>query len=186
MCTNFVFWFCCRLACSKGSTSYKCNSFWMAIFCLMITLLAKIDNLSFSCGHNVYVHVAKLNCLESYYLKWVVTFPLMQLMTKTLIIFLYSHGISLSINMVKIKWNYLSSLNHNFIVLCELLMPCQLFVQKCSNCQETTEISKCSGSPRTLCHWQYTLYIGIFCYWVLLHYNMSFKTVAGGFNGAFW
>ena len=30
------------------------------------------------------------------------------------------------------------------------------------------------------------IYIVIFCYWVLLHYNMSFKTVAGGFNGAFW
>ena len=28
--------------------------------------------------------------------------------------------------------------------------------------------------------------IGIFCYWVLLYYNMSFKTIAGGFNGAFW
>ena len=30
------------------------------------------------------------------------------------------------------------------------------------------------------------IYIGIFCYWVLLQYNMSFKTIAGGFNGAFW
>ena len=30
------------------------------------------------------------------------------------------------------------------------------------------------------------IYIGIFCYWVLLHYNMSFKTIAGGFSGAFW
>ena len=30
------------------------------------------------------------------------------------------------------------------------------------------------------------IYIGIFSYWVLLHYNMSFKTIAGGFNGAFW
>ena len=32
------------------------------------------------------------------------------------------------------------------------------------------------------------IYIGIFCYYVLkiLHYNMSFKTIAGGFNGAFW
>ena len=30
------------------------------------------------------------------------------------------------------------------------------------------------------------IYIGIFCYWVLLHYNLSFKTIAGGFNGAFW
>ena len=30
------------------------------------------------------------------------------------------------------------------------------------------------------------IYIGIFCYWVLLHYNMSFKTIAGGFNGDFW
>ena len=30
------------------------------------------------------------------------------------------------------------------------------------------------------------IYIGIFCYWVLLHCNMSFKTIANGFNGAFW
>ena len=30
------------------------------------------------------------------------------------------------------------------------------------------------------------IYIGIFCYWVLLHYNMSFKTIAGGFDGACW
>ena len=52
----------------------------------------------------------------------------------------------------KIEWNYFSSLNHNFIVMCKLLMPCQLFAQKCSNCQEITKISKCSGSPRTLCH----------------------------------
>ena len=29
------------------------------------------------------------------------------------------------------------------------------------------------------------IYIGIFCSWVLLHYNISFKTIAGGFNGAF-
>ena len=57
---------------------------------------------------------------------------------------------------VKIKWNYFSSLNHNVIVLCELLMPCQLFSQKYSNFQEITKISKCLGSPRTLCHWYYT------------------------------
>ena len=50
---------------------------------------------------------------------------------------------------VKIKWIYFSSLNHDFIVLSELLMPCQLFAQKCSNCQEITKISKCSvrGPP---------------------------------------
>ena len=30
------------------------------------------------------------------------------------------------------------------------------------------------------------IYIGIFRYWVLLHYNMSFKTIAGGFNGVCW
>ena len=30
------------------------------------------------------------------------------------------------------------------------------------------------------------IYIGMFCYWVLLHYNMSFKTIAGRFNGASW
>ena len=30
------------------------------------------------------------------------------------------------------------------------------------------------------------IYIGIFFYWVLLDYNMSFKTIAGGFDGAFW
>ena len=39
------------------------------------------------------------------------------------------------------------------------------------------------GVPRTLCHWYIGLYIGIFCYWVLLHYNMSIKTIAGGFDG---
>ena len=36
--------------------------------------------------------------------------------------------------------------------------------------------------PNTL---QLVKYIGIFCYWVLLHYNMPFKTIVGGFNGAF-
>ena len=30
------------------------------------------------------------------------------------------------------------------------------------------------------------IYIGIVCYWVLVHYNMSFKTIVGGFTGAFW
>ena len=29
------------------------------------------------------------------------------------------------------------------------------------------------------------IYIGILRYWILLHYNMSFKTIAGVFNGAF-
>ena len=27
------------------------------------------------------------------------------------------------------------------------------------------------------------IYIGMFGYWILLHYNMLFKTIAGGFNG---
>ena len=85
--------------------------------------------------------------------------------------------------MVKIKLNYFSSLNHTFIVLCELLMPCQLFAQKCSNCQEITKISKCSGSPPPppehsaigKIH-RDILLLGI----LLLQYNMSFKTIAGG------
>ena len=80
------------------------------------------------------------------------------------------------------QMNFFPPLNYNFIVMRELLMPCQLFAQKCSNCQKRTKISKCSGVPRTLCQ---MLLIGIFCYWVLLHYNISFKTIAGGFNGAF-
>ena len=85
---------------------------------------------------------------------------------------------------MKIKWNYFSLLNHSFIVLCELLMPYQLFAQKCSNCQEIKKNIKMLGvSPNTL---SLVSYIGIFCYWVLLHYNMSFKTIASGFNGAFW
>ena len=29
-------------------------------------------------------------------------------------------------------------------------MPCQMFAQKCENCQEIAKISKYSGSPRTL------------------------------------
>ena len=40
-----------------------------------------------------------------------------------------------------------SLLNYNCIVLCELLMPCQLFAQKCSNCQEITKISKNVRGP---------------------------------------
>ena len=88
----------------------------------------------------------------------------------------------------KPKWNYFSSLNHNVIVLCELSMLCHLFAQKCSNCsncQETTKNIKMFGvPPNTL---PLAIYIGIFCYWVLLHLQyMSFKTIAGGFNGAFW
>ena len=66
-------------------------------------------------------------------------------------------------------------------------MPCQLFAQKCSNCQEITKISTCSVPPPPP-HPEHSAFgndIGIFCYWVLLHYTMSFKTIAGGFNGAF-
>ena len=53
---------------------------------------------------------------------------------------------------MKIKWYYFSSLNHNFIVLCELLIPCQLFAQKrqkCSNCQEilVTKYQNVRGPP---------------------------------------
>ena len=51
-----------------------------------------------------------------------------------------SFGTCTCMYVVKIKWNYFSLLNHNFIVLCELLMPCQLFAQKCSNCQEITTL----------------------------------------------
>ena len=40
--------------------------------------------------------------------------------------------------------------NRSVIVLCKLLMHCQLFAQNCLNCQEIVEISKCLGS---LCHW---------------------------------
>ena len=40
------------------------------------------------------------------------------------------------------------------------------------------------GVPRNIL--PLVIYIGIFCYWVLVHYNMSFETIAGGFNGAFW
>ena len=77
-----------------------------------------------------------------------------------------------------------SSLNHNFIVLCELLMSCQLFAQKCSNLSRNNQNVKMFGvPPNTL---PLVIYKGIFCYLVLLHYNMSFKTIAGGFNGAFW
>ena len=61
-----------------------------------------------------------------------------------------------------------------------------MFAQKCSNCQEITKISKCSGPPPPLPPEHSAIgNIGIFCYWVLLHYNMSFKTIAGGFIGAF-
>ena len=41
-------------------------------------------------------------------------------------------------------------------------------------------------SPNTLPLAWLVTYIGIFSFGVLVHYNMSFKTIAGGFNGAFW
>ena len=62
-------------------------------------------------------------------------------------------------------------------------MPCQLFAQKCSNCQPNYQ--NVWGPPEHSAI-GINVHVGIFCYWVLLHYNMSFKTIAGGFNGAFW
>ena len=57
-------------------------------------------------------------------------------------------------------------------------------------CSEMLKLSRYNQSikmlgvpPNTL---PLVIYIGIFCYWVLVHYKMSFKTIAGGFNGAFW
>ena len=83
--------------------------------------------------------------------------------------------------MVKIKWYYFSSLNHNSKVLCELSMPCcQLYVQKCSNFQKITKISKCLGVPQTLC--QYTK--GYLLFGVIT--TLSFKIIADEFNVAFW
>ena len=61
-------------------------------------------------------------------------------------------------------------------------MPCQLFAQKCSNCQEITKISKCSGPPpppRTFCHWYYIHRDILFLQHVI-------QTIASGFNFAFW
>ena len=81
---------------------------------------------------------------------------------------------------MEIKWNYFSSLNYNFIVLCELLMPCQLFVQKCSNCQEITKISKCLGSPPNTLSLVIYMYIGIFCYWVVLQTTCHSKQLPVG------
>ena len=79
---------------------------------------------------------------------------------------------------VKIKWNNFSLLSHNFIVLYELLMPCQLFARKCWHFVDKmlTKYQRVRG-PLPL-----VMYIRTFCFWVLLHYNMSFKTSAGGFN----
>ena len=68
-------------------------------------------------------------------------------------------------------------------------MPCQLFAQKCSNCQEITKISKCSGPPEhSAIGIGNILHRDILLLGINLHYNMSFKTIAGGlnFNGAFW
>ena len=53
-------------------------------------------------------------------------------------------------------------------------MPCQLFAQKCSNCQEITKIWKCSSPEHP------AIYIGVFCYWVSFYNNMSFKQLQVG------
>ena len=77
-----------------------------------------------------------------------------------------------------------SSLNHNFIVLYELLLNALSIV-----CSEMLKLSRNNQNikmfgvpPNTL---PLVINVGIFCYWVLLHYNRSFKTIASGFNGAF-
>ena len=63
-------------------------------------------------------------------------------------------------------------------------MPCQLLLRNAQIVKRKKKKKKKFGvPPNTL---PLVLYIGIFCYWVLLHYNMSFKTIASGFNGAFW
>ena len=62
-------------------------------------------------------------------------------------------------------------------------MPCELFAQKCSIIVKKPKYQNVRGPP------EYSAIgniIGIFGYWLLWHYNMSFKTIAGGFNGAFW
>ena len=63
-------------------------------------------------------------------------------------------------------------------------------VNALSVCSEMLKLSRNNQNnkmlgvpPNTL---PLVIYIGIFCYWELLRYNMSVKTIAGGFNGAFW
>ena len=68
------------------------------------------------------------------------------------------------------------------------LKPKDSFAQEMLNLSRNNQHIKMLGvPPDTLPLVLYIyMYIGIFCYWVLLHYNMSFKTIVGGINGAFW
>ena len=40
------------------------------------------------------------------------------------------------------------------------------------------------GVPPNTLPW--VMYVMIICHWVILHYNMSFKTIAGRSDGVFW
>ena len=53
------------------------------------------------------------------------------------------------------------------IVLCELLVRCQLFAQKCLNCREVNIIMLGVTLPLVM-----YMCLGIFCKWVLLHYHV--------------
>ena len=55
------------------------------------------------------------------------------------------------------------SSNCSFIVLCKLLVRCQLFAQKCLNCQEMFGVTL----PLVM-----YMYLEIFCKWVLLLYHV--------------
>ena len=65
-------------------------------------------------------------------------------------------------------------------------MPCQLFAQQCSDYQEITKISECSGSPKHSIIGNIHTDILLLGSIILQH---AFKTVADGFNGSltsFW
>ena len=82
------------------------------------------------------------------------------------------------------KSNNFSSLNQKFYssvwIVNALSIVCSEMLKLSRNNQNITML----GVPLNTLPLE--IYIGIFCCWVLLHYNMSFKTNAGGFNGAFW
>ena len=58
------------------------------------------------------------------------------------------------------------------IVLCKLLVRCQLFAQKCLNCREIAHyLANIIMFGVTLPLVMY-MYLEIFCKWVLLHYHV--------------
>ena len=127
-----------RLSIWKGSPAFQSCAVRQRDLLLTWTVLCFLGAVSY---HQLTIHPFCDNCLTNKH-RVVQSLQIMCNVTPVHVPILKPMD-SFGIHGVKIKWNKKKkSLNHNLIVLCELLMPCQLFAQECSDCREINKISK--------------------------------------------